>query len=118
MAPDPVGFVHLVRGVESAELSVRQHGYKDTVRLAVVLQAGLLKDPLHVLPWQVVVHIHLKVQLSEVDPEVVSVTVGPVPRVEAEAGVKVQMIEYDRLSSSLVVHVILVIIFMCRHRNS
>ncbi len=44
---------------------------KNTVCIRVVLHAGLLQYPLYLLVGEVVVHLHLEVQLSQHHPQVV-----------------------------------------------
>ena len=95
-------------GVQDAELPVAEHSHQDAVSLAVVLHGGGLQDPLNVLEGQVVVNLHVEVELAEVDPEVVPVAVGAVPRVEVQPRVEVEVVEDECAASPPVVHVVLV----------
>ena len=74
-----VAKIYCVPGVQDAELPMAKHGHQDAVSLAVVLHGGGLQDPLDVLEGQVIVNLHVKVELAEGDLEVVAVTVRAVP---------------------------------------
>ena len=74
-----VAKIYCVPGVQGAELPVAKHGHQDAVGLAVVLLGGRLQDLIDVLEGQVIVNLHIKVELAEGDLEVVPVVVRAVP---------------------------------------
>ena len=107
-----------VPGVQDAELPVAEHGHQDAVGLAVILHGGGLQDPLDVLEGQVVVNLHVEVELAEVDPQVVPVAVGAVPRVQVQPRVEVEVVEDESAAPPPMVHVVLVRVLAGGHGHA
>ena len=49
VVPQPLGFVGVVRGVQGVHLAVAEHRHEDAVGVRVVLNRGLLQQPLDLL---------------------------------------------------------------------